>query len=166
MKVKGEIGVADNNGNYTFTRIASVGDLLDIAATLIERRLCRGEFLSSPKDSKRYLALQIGMLEHETFCCVFLDTRHRLIGFERMFDGTIDGAPVYPREVVKRALYHNAAAVVLAHNHPSGIAEPSQADMNLTRRVTDALALVDVRVLDHIVVAGTETVSFAERGLL
>lgn len=166
MKIKGKIGVADEDGDYVFTKIVSAEDLFCIAASVVERHLRRGDFLSKPSDSKRYLALQIGMLEHEAFCCVFLDTRHRLIVFEQMFRGTVDGASVYPREVVKRALYHNAAAVVLAHNHPSGVAEPSQADRAITRRITEALSLVDIRVLDHIVVAGTETVSFAERGLL
>jgi DNA repair protein RadC len=97
---------------------------------------------------------------------LFLDNRHRVISFDQMFTGTIDGASVHPREVVKRALQHNAAAVILTHNHPSGIAEPSRADISLTRRLTDSLALIDVRVLDHIVVGGVETVSFAERGLI
>ncbi|VAW93941.1 UPF0758 family protein, partial [hydrothermal vent metagenome] len=96
----------------------------------------------------------------------FLDTRHRVIEFEELFRGTIDGASVHPREVLRRALAHNAAAVILAHNHPSGIAEPSRADRHITERLTDALALVDVRVLDHLVVGDGEVVSFAERGWL
>ena len=102
---------------------------------------------------------------HEIFAVLFLDQRHRVIKFEEMFQGTIDGANVYPREVVKKALHHNAAAVILAHNHPSGVAEPSQSDERITQRLKDALALVDIRVLDHFVI-GDDIVSFAERGLL
>jgi DNA repair protein RadC len=105
-------------------------------------------------------------MEREVFGCLFLDNRHRLIALEEMFLGTIDGASVHPREVVKRALKLNAAAVILAHNHPSGVAEPSQADELITARIRDALALVDIRVLDHLVVGGTTVTSFAERGLI
>jgi DNA repair protein RadC len=104
--------------------------------------------------------------EFETFCLIYLDNRHRLIACEDLFRGTIDGASVHPREVVKEALRHNAAAVILAHNHPSGVAEPSHADELITRRLREALQLVDIRVLDHLIVAGGETVSFAERGLI
>ena len=100
------------------------------------------------------------------FCCLYLDNRHRLIAFDELFRGTIDGASVHPREVVREALAHNAAALILAHNHPSGVAEPSRADELITQRLRDALALVDIRVLDHLIVAGPETLSFAERGLL
>jgi DNA repair protein RadC len=109
--------------------------------------------------------LQLRDRPYEVFACLFLDTRHRVIAFEELFRGTIDGASVHPRELVRRALEHNAAAVILAHNHPSGVAEPSAADRQITTRLKDALALVDVRVLDHCVV-GDEIVSFAERGLL
>ena len=105
-------------------------------------------------------------LPHEGFCGVFLDNRHRVIALEELFRGTIDGASVHPREVVKRALAKNAAAVILAHNHPSGIAEPSQADELITRRLKEALALVDIRVLDHLVIGDGVCESFAERGLL
>jgi DNA repair protein RadC len=104
--------------------------------------------------------------EFETFCLIYLDNRHRLIACEDLFRGTIDGASVHPREVVKEALKHNAAAVILAHNHPSGVAEPSHADELITRRLREALALVDIRVLDHLIVAVGATVSFAELGLL
>lgn len=166
MKVKGRVGVADGDNRYTYTKIATVEDLFGIAASIIESRMIRADSFTSPEDSRRFLTLRIGTLERETFCCLFLDNRHRLIQFERLFEGTIDGASVYPREVVKRALHYNAAAVIMAHNHPSGVADPSPADRNITCRLRDALALVDVRVLDHIVVAGTETMSFAERGLL
>jgi len=104
-------------------------------------------------------------LEHEVFCCCFLDNRHRVIAFEEMFRGTVDGTSVHPREVVKRALAHNAVALVLAHNHPSGVSDPSAADELITRRLKEALALVDIRLLDHIVV-GADVSSMAERGLL
>jgi DNA repair protein RadC len=102
----------------------------------------------------------------EVFCCLFLDNRHRLIAFDELFRGTIDGASVHPREVVRQALQRNAAAVILAHNHPSGVAEPSQADELITHRLKDALALVDIRVLDHLIVGDSRCTSFAERGLL
>ena len=109
---------------------------------------------------------QLAAREHEVFICIFLDNPHRVIAMDEMFRGTIDGASVHPREVVKCALQYNAAAVILAHNHPSGVPEPSKADISLTRRLTDALALIDVRVLDHFIVGGSELVSFAERGLI
>ncbi|MCG6507504.1 DNA repair protein RadC, partial [Vibrio parahaemolyticus] len=102
--------------------------------------------------------------QREAFYILFLDNQHRVIRDEVLFEGTIDAASVYPREVVKRALHHNAAALILAHNHPSGVAEPSQADRRITQRLTDALALVDIRVLDHFVVGDGDVVSFAERG--
>ncbi len=100
------------------------------------------------------------------FCCLFLDNRNRVISFDELFRGTIDGASVHPREVVKIALQRNAAAVILAHNHPSGVAEPSQADEIITRRLRDALGLVDIRILDHFVIGEGDCVSFAERGLI
>lgn len=136
------------------------------AAEILYSRVCKGDTLSSPDDTRRFLQMRLAGLPHEMFGCLFLDNRHRVIAFEEMFRGTIDSASVYPREVVKTALMHNAAAVIFAHNHPSGVAEPSRADEMLTRRLRDALDLVDVRVLDHIVVAQAETVSFAERGLI
>ena len=112
---------------------------------------------------KEYLALKLGAHEREVFAVMFLDSQHRLISFEEMFFGTIDAASVYPREVLKMALRHNAAAVIFAHNHPSGVPEPSQADKRITERLVEALKLVDIRVLDHIVV-GESCVSFAEKG--
>ena len=121
--------------------------------------------LESPDAVRDLLRLRLSELEHEVFAILFLDHRHRLIAIEEMFRGTIDGAQVHAREVVKAALHHNAAAVVLTHNHPSGISEPSEADKRITHRLKDALALVDVRVLDHFVV-GDSIVSFAESGLL
>ena len=122
--------------------------------------------LAAPLDAARYLSARLLDLPHEVFCCLFLDTRHRLIRYEELFRGTIDGATVYPREVVKRALQCNASAVILGHNHPSGVAEPSEADRNITVKLAKALALVEIRLLDHLVVSRGGHVSLAERGLI
>ena len=126
----------------------------------------RQPVLQNPNAVRDYLAVHYAGQEREIFGCLFLDNRHRLMTLEEMFAGTIDGASVHPREVVKRALRLNAAAVILAHNHPSGVAEPSQADELITVRLRDALALVDIRVLDHLVVGGATVTSFVERGLI
>lgn len=143
-------------------------EIIEQALKILESRLrynVEAEQFSSPGDTKRFLKLKLAELEHEVFAVLFLDNRHRLINYEEMFRGTIDGASVHPREVVKRALQHNAAAVILAHNHPSGVAEPSRADEQITRRLKEALALVEIRVLDHLIV-GSEITSMAERGLV
>jgi DNA repair protein RadC len=126
----------------------------------------REPVLTNPRAVRDYLRLHYAGQEREVFGVMFLDNRHRLIAVEEMFLGTVDGASVHPREVVKRALKLNAAAVILAHNHPSGVAEPSQADELITARLRDALSLVDIRVLDHLVVGGTTVTSFVERGLI
>ena len=126
----------------------------------------RGEPLTSPATTKAALLARLRSLPHEVFACLFLDNRHRVIGFEEMFRGAIDAATVHPREAAKRALELNAAAVVATHNHPSGVAEPSQSDRAITSRLRDALALVDVRLIDHFVIGDGKTVSFAERGWL
>ena len=139
---------------------------LELGRRYLEESLKRDAPLSSPGLTRRFLSARLRAYPHEVFACLFLDNRHRVIAFEELFTGTIDGASVYPREVVRRTLEHNAAAVIFAHNHPSGVAEPSQADRHITRRLTEALALIDVRVLDHFVVGDEEAVSFAERGLL
>jgi DNA repair protein RadC len=143
---------------------------LQAAAELMRRQLAeplvRSEGFTSPEAVRDYLNAQLRDLPHEVFCCFYLDNRHRLICFEQLFRGTIDGASVHPREVVRQALEHNAAALILAHNHPSGVAEPSHADELITRRLRDALALVDVRLLDHLIVGDCHCVSLAERGLL
>lgn len=145
---------------------ATEDDIVAQALAILERRHRRGQPLSCPADTFAFLRLQLGELEREVFVVVFLDNRHRVLAREMLALGTIDGASVHPREVVKAALRHNAAAVILAHNHPSGVAEPSQADEHITRRLREAMQLVDVRVLDHVVVAAGGCVSFAERGLL
>ncbi len=139
---------------------------LELAQRHLMSRLERGDLLRNPTDTRQYLRARLRGLQHEVFACLFLDNRHRVIRFAELFQGTINGASVYPREVVKAALKENAAALILAHNHPSGVAEPSQADRALTRRLNEALGLFDIRVLDHIVVGDGEEVSFAERGWL
>ncbi len=143
-------------------------EIIETALHILEQRIrysVNSQAFTCPDDSKTYAKLQLGTYEHEVFACMFMDNRHHIITFEKMFRGTIDGATVHPREVVKSALLHNAAAVIFVHNHPSGIAEPSQADQAITKRLKEALSLIDVRVLDHLIV-GNEVVSFAERGLL
>ena len=147
-------------------KFAQLQAVMEMARRHATETLAEVDVLSAPEATRRYLTLKLAHVPHEVFACVFLNTRNHVIAFEELFRGTIDGAAVYPREVVKAALRHNAAAVILAHNHPSGVAEPSAADRDITRRLADALALVDVRVLDHLVIAARQTVSFAERGLL
>lgn len=154
--------VRDHQGVY---RTIGIDDLLDAARAAALSRLAAGPALRSPTDITRYLEAAIGHLHHERFCAVWFDNRHRVIRFDELFVGTIDGTSVYPREVVKTALQLNAAAVIFAHNHPSGVAEPSQADESITRRLKTALDLVSVRILDHIIV-GKDSVSLAARGLL
>jgi len=139
---------------------------LELARRHYAEALRAGPVLDSPRATRDFLVAQLRDTPHELFCCLHLDNRHRLIAFEELFRGTIDGASVHPREVVKQALARNAAALILAHNHPSGVAEPSQADELITRRLRDALALVDIRILDHLIVADNACLSFAERGLL
>ncbi len=145
------------------TKLRSAHELMKrlLAESLPER-----EVLSDPTRVREYLRMHFGSLEHEVFAMMYLDTRHRFIELETLFRGTIDAAAVYPREVVKSALRHNAAAVIAIHNHVSGHPEPSTADRALTRRLSDALSLVDIRMLDHLVVGQEGTVSFAERGWL
>lgn len=139
---------------------------LEMSRRHLRETLQRGQALSSPMDTRDYLLARLRDYPHEVFACLFLDNRHRVIQFEEMFRGTINGSSVHPREVVKRALSLNSASVILAHNHPSGVAEPSEADKHITKRLVDALNLVDIRVLDHLVIGDGETVSFAERGLV
>jgi len=139
---------------------------LEIGQRFLGETLTRGTALQSSRDTRDYLMARLRDLDREVFCALFLDTRHRVLVFEELASGTLNGTAVYAREVVRRALKHNAAAVIFAHNHPSGVAEPSRADEALTVRLKEALALVDVRVLDHVVVGDGEVVSFCERGLL
>jgi len=147
-------------------RYAALQAAAEISRRQLAESLRAGPSMASPRATGEFLRAKLRDLEHEVFCCLYLDNRHRLIQFEELFRGTIDGASVHPREVVKQALQWNSAAVIIAHNHPSGIAEPSLADERITARVRDALALVDIRLLDHIIVGDGASVSLAERGLL
>jgi len=140
--------------------------VLGMATRCMDETLRREQSMSSSQVVKDYLRSQLRHKRSEVFAALFLDSQNRLISYEELFFGTIDGASVYPREVVKAALKHNAAAVIFAHNHPSGIAEPSDADKRITQRLQEALDLIDIRTLDHLVVGDAEVVSFAERGLV
>lgn len=142
-------------------------DIIEEALTILDARLRNpNPAFTNPNDSRDYLKLTLAELEYESFSVMFLDNQHRLLRLTELFRGTIDGAAVYPREVVKAALHFNAAAVILAHNHPSGVADPSRADRQITERLKQALSLVDIRTLDHIIVGHGEPYSFAEHGLL
>ncbi len=147
-------------------KYAQLQAVLEMGRRQLGEGLRRGVTLSSPKDLEMYLHARLGDRKQEVFCCLFLDNRHRVLAFEELFYGTINGTAVYAREIVRRGLFHNAAAVILVHNHPSGAAEPSQADEALTVGLKEALALVDIRVLDHLVIGDREVVSFSERGIL
>jgi len=148
------------------SRAARILALPELARRYFEESLPVGTVIHSPTDTQAFLHSKIRHLGHEMFCCLYLDNRHRVLRFDELFRGTIDGISVYPREVVKEALAINAAAVILAHNHPSGVAEPSQADERITRRLKSALELVDIRLLDHLIIGNAETTSLANRGLL
>ncbi len=154
--------VQNKKGQY---RLASSEEIIDAALDEMRQRFSRGQQLTNPADTQRFLQLRLAHLEHEVFAVLWLDNRHRVIEFEELFRGTIDGASVHPREVVKSALKHNAAACIFAHNHPSGDATPSQADRQITQRLKEVLGVIDVRTLDHVVVS-ENTCSFAELGLL
>lgn len=147
-------------------KYAQLQAVLEMGRRHLSATMKEGDLLTSPDLVRNYLSAQLRHQPHEIFAVLFLDNQHRLIAYDELFYGTIDGASVYPREVVKKALARNSSAVILAHNHPSGIAEPSQADQRITQRLQDALNLVDIRVIDHMVVGDKEVISFAERGLL
>lgn len=147
-------------------KAAILGATRECCCRYLAEKLAPGKRIASPADSTHFLLARLRDRPHEVFCCLFLDNRHRVLAFDELFRGTIDNTTVYPREVVKQALHRNAAAVILAHNHPSGVAEPSEADQLITRRIGDALSLVDVRLLDHFVIGDGTCVSLASRGLL
>jgi DNA repair protein RadC len=147
-------------------KYALLAAVMEMARRTLRESMEAGDALTSPAAVRDYLSLTLRDKEYEVFCCVFLDAQNRVIKVEELFRGTLTQTSVYPREIVKRALAHNAAALILAHNHPSGVAEPSQADRTLTRHLAEALALVDVRVLDHFIVAGATSLSFMEAGHL
>ena len=147
-------------------KAAQFAAVIELARRSLHEQLSSGTALTSPGGVRDYLRLALGGREHEVFVCLWLDAQHRVISYQEAFRGTLTQTSVYPREIVKAALAANAAAVIFAHNHPSGVAQPSQADELLTRNLKEALGLVDVKVLDHFIVAGSQAISFAERGLL
>jgi DNA repair protein RadC len=147
-------------------RLAMLKALPELARRYYEASLPTGVAIRSPSDTQDFLTARLRDLPHELFCCLYLDNRHRVILFDELFRGTIDGTSVYPREVVKQALAVNAAALIVAHNHPSGVAEPSQADERITQRLKAALELVDIRLLDHLIIGDGQCRSLASRGLL
>ena len=155
--------VRDVAGDY---RPAHADEVLQAAQRLLLRQMHEGPLLTSPDLVRDFLRVKLGTLEHEVFAALMLDAQHRLIEYVELFRGTVAQTSVYPREVVKESLARNAAAVIFAHNHPSGVAQPSRADELLTQALQSALALIDVRVLDHVIVAGRSISSFSERGLL
>ena len=159
----GELVAAPGLGRARIARLKAAAEL---ARRYFGEKLKPGRTITGPADTSEFLIARLRDQPQEIFCCLFLDNRHRVIRFEEMFRGTVDGTSVYPREVVRRALALNAAAVILAHNHPSGVAEPSQADESITRRLKAALDLVDIRMLDHLVVGDGLATSLASRGLL
>ena len=153
--------VRDQRRRY---RPANADQVIEAARQVVDQRMQRGTSFSDPSVARGFFRDKLAGLEREVFAVVFLDSRHRMIDYAELFFGTIDGAEVHPREVVRQALLHNAGALLIAHNHPSGSPEPSAADRALTARLKQALALIDVRLLDHIVVGGAMTTSLAERG--
>jgi len=153
--------------DFEADRIVQENQVIDEALHILDRRLfARGPNLTSPDAVASYLKLHLAQQEHEVFGVIFLDAKHRVLAFEILFYGSIDGASVYPRQVIKRSMVHNAGAAILVHNHPSGCTEPSQADRLLTARLKETLALVDVRVLDHFIVGEGRPLSLAEHGWL
>jgi len=161
----GSTGLTETPGLGS-AKLAQLRAALELARRALKEELASRDALSSPRAVRDYLRLVLAGREQEVFVILLLDAQHRVIASEELFHGTLTQTSVYPREVVKCALKHNAAAVIFAHNHPSGVAEPSHADEILTRSLKAALALVDIQVLDHFIVAGSRTMSFAERGLL
>ena len=148
------------------TKYVQIQAAIELGRRYLEAGLIKSSVLSSPQDTRDYLRAKLCAYPYEVFACLFLDNRHRIISFDELFRGTIDGASVYPREVVKQALAHNAAAVIFAHNHPSGVAVPSKADQQLTQKLKQALEIVDIRVLDHFIIGDNCAVSMAEQGMI
>ncbi len=147
-------------------KYAQIQAAIELGRRYLQSELEIGDAFTSPEQTREFLTLKLRAYPYEVFSCLYLDNRHRLLSFDELFRGTIDSAQVHAREVVRAALKHNAAAVILSHNHPSGVAEPSQSDINLTQELKRALQLVDVRVLDHLIIGSGEAISLAERGLL
>lgn len=158
--------VKTKSGKYRIPKAVSKDELLELALNLVEKNTDEQTQLSSPDHVRRYLRLKLGNLDHEVFGVIYLDTQNRVLGYEQLFRGTIDCASVWPREVVKHCLNIAASGCMLVHNHPSGETEPSNADKAITKRIVDALKLVDIRCVDHLIVAGGRITSLAERGLM
>lgn len=158
--------IRDILGHYTLNGPQTEEDILAAAEDILLRKIQREASLGNPRDSENFLRMRLGHLLHEEFHVVWLDNRHRVLEVRKLFTGTVDGASVHPREVVRSALACNACAAILAHNHPSGVPEPSAADRQITAQLKEVLELIGVRVLDHIVVGATECVSMASRGLI
>ena len=158
--------VKNEQGLYHVQGCVKPEEIVSTAATILLDELTGRESLTAPTDAAQFLQMALTQEKNEVFAAIFLNNKHKVLSFEPLFNGTIDGAAVYPRVVVQQALACNAAAVIFAHNHPSGCCEPSQADRTITTRLKDALALIDVRVLDHFVVSHSEWVSLAQRGWL
>lgn len=158
--------VRTSDGMYRVRGLIGPEEIIDVASQILYQSLFERETLTRPADAAKFLQVKLAREKNEMFGVLFMDNKHRVLEFEVLFRGTVDGAAVYPRVVVQRSLELNAAALILAHNHPSGNTDPSEADRAITRRLADALALVDVRVLDHLVVSGVGFSSLAERGWL
>lgn len=157
---------SERKSYYSLEREATDAEIIQFAHKLLSRRFRKGRSITSPEDSKDYLISKLAEREQEVFSVIFMDNKHRILSYEELFYGTIDAAAVYPREVVKRALALNAAALIVAHNHPSGDPEPSISDDQITNKLVQALKLVDIRLLDHIVVGAGECISYAQRGMI
>jgi len=166
LEVKIPYFIADNNGKYKATRALTEKQIFSAAKAILKKQFTKGKAFTNPNMVKNHLMFKYANYEHEVFICIFLDNQHRIIKEVEMFRGTIDGASVYPREVVKKALELNAAAVIFSHNHPSGIPDPSQADKNITEKLQSALGLIEIRVLDHFIIGGVCLYSFSEHGLI
>lgn len=164
--IEAPLSIVSDHPGLGPAKYAQLQASMELARRHFKETLTRGEPLTSPQITRDYLRAALRDRHNEVFCALMLDTRHRVISFEELFNGTIDSAQVHPRVVVERALGRRAAALIVAHNHPSGVAEPSQADLSITRRLSEALALVEIRLLDHFIVGDSEVVSLAERGLV
>lgn len=158
--------IGEAPGTYITIRPITDEDILVKARQISGRRLARGRQIKSPDDIKDYIGAKMADVEHEVFCCIFMDVRNRILKYDEMFRGSIAEAAVYPREVVKLALNLNAASVIFIHNHPSGDPQPSEHDIKLTKHLIQALELIDVKVLDHLIIGADENVSFAQLGLI
>lgn len=160
--IKNEIEV-----EYKTDPINIENEIIENALLILKNRMFTAEtYITSPNDTKNFLKLKLSQLEHEIFCVIYLNNKHAVIAYEELFKGTIDSASVYPREILKNVLAHNAKTIILAHNHPSGSTDPSTADIEITNRLKEALSYIDVKILDHIIIGGNKSLSFAEEGLL